>query len=150
MAVIEEHRVPTAALYATPVRLVDLSTARMELTLDPEPRSPRIARRSVAEFLRRKGATDDLVNTAALLVSEVVTNAVVHARTVVRVRCEVERLGARIEVADESTSEPIVWEHDVDALAGRGLVLVDALATAHGVRSTKAGKVVWFVVGDVS
>ena len=132
---------PTDVLHATHLRRPQPATAHLELTLDPGPRRPRIARRSVGELLRRKGAVDELVNTAALLVSEVVTNAGARASNVVRVRCEAGPRGARVEVLDDLAGE---WSDD-----RRGdLDLVDAMATEHGVRRSGSGTVVWFVVGD--
>lgn len=140
---------PREAPQATLVHSVDSPTGRLELTLDPDPGSPRVARRAVVTLLRRLDAGDELVHTAALLVSEVVTNAVVHAGTAVQLGCEAGRFGVRVEVADESPLPPIVGEQTDDASTGRGLVLVDALAREHGVRLAPAGKVVWFVLGDL-
>ncbi|HET9690175.1 MAG TPA: ATP-binding protein [Acidimicrobiales bacterium] len=122
--------------------------ALVDLALGPAPVSPGIARRAVAQALRSVGASDDLVDTTSLLVSEVVTNAVLHAGTAVRLRCAVDTFGARIEVADESSVVPSSGVKTEQAATGRGMSMVETLATESGVRCVDGGKVVWFVVGE--
>jgi PAS domain S-box-containing protein len=122
--------------------------AIVELTLDPAPVSVRTARRAVEDALRGEGAADELVDSAVLLVSEVVSNAVLHAGTVLRFRCEAGPLGVRVEVADESPVAPTERTPTEREATGRGLMLVRALASDFGVQMLSAGKVVWFAVGD--
>ena len=124
--------------------------ALVELALDPDPSSASAARRAVEAALREQGAAEDLVDTATLLVSEVVTNAVLHAGTPLLVRCAADPSSARIEVEDQSPVVPSALCHAEDATTGRGLCLVEALAAASGIELTGQSKVVWFVVGEAS
>jgi anti-sigma regulatory factor (Ser/Thr protein kinase) len=82
---------------------------------------------------------------ATLLVSELVTNAVRHARgiDVVTVNLHAGRTWLRIEVQDTDRHWPqprIPGRHEE---SGFGFILVDALASTWGVRETEAGKAVW-------
>lgn len=106
------------------------------------PDSPRLARAAAADRCRA-WCLPELRDDAVLIVSELVTNAVVHAGTEVRVR--LERLpddAVRLEVADDST-RPLRPRRVTMARTGRGLALVDVLATRYGVEGRPNGKVVW-------
>ncbi len=89
----------------------------------------------------------ELTETAELLASEVVTNAVLHAGTDIEVRARALPPGVRIEVRDGSHTLPGLRNYDDSATTGRGLGLLDALASSWGVEATRNGKVVWFDVG---
>ena len=119
------------------------------LTLDPESSSASLARRWVVERLRDfpAEARDDV----ALLVTEVVTNAIIHAKTPIDVGVSIVASAARVEVVDRSLVLPAAKGYTVNASTGRGLTLLDALATAWGAEilpGGAAGKVVWFEVTD--
>jgi anti-sigma regulatory factor (Ser/Thr protein kinase) len=117
--------------------------------LPPVTTSVGAARRLVAETLTAAGFDSDVVDTALLLTSEVVTNAVLHAHTEVHVRVRADS-GVRVEVIDGSAVVPGQRRHDPESITGRGLDLVQALATAYGVTPSPdgTGKTVWFVLGD--
>jgi len=83
------------------------------------------------------------LDTALLVVSELVTNAVVNARSQVTLRLRLRRDRLLVEVEDEDSRLPVLQEHDRDALGGRGLLLVDALSVRWGSRPRPTGKVVW-------
>ncbi|HTW21528.1 MAG TPA: ATP-binding protein [Mycobacteriales bacterium] len=118
-----------------------------EVRLPPHPASVGRARRFVLDELRTMGIADP--NAAAeLVVSELVTNAVMHAGTPITVRVERWGAGARVEVADGSHSMPGLRAVSVASSSGRGLTLVEHFATAWGADRTDDGKVVWFLVGD--
>ncbi|WP_183061881.1 ATP-binding protein [Motilibacter peucedani] len=120
-----------------------------EVGLAPEPASVRRARHAVEDTLRRAGQAEDVVDTAALLVSELVTNAVVHARSSVGITVTVNRRGVVVEVADHSPHLPVQRSFTTDATTGRGLELLQALSVQHGARRTDSGgKVVWFALGQ--
>ena len=119
-------------------------------TLEPEPASVARARRLVAAALAAADHGEDVVDVATLLVSEVVTNSVLHAGTEIGLRCERRGGGVRIEVSDGSSMVPGVRHYDPDATTGRGLGLVSTLATSWGVRLHDHGKTLWFEVGDVA
>ena len=116
------------------------------VTLAPEPSSSRAARRFVADFCAREGIVGDPVDTLLLLTAEVVTNAVVYGRSDVVLSITPSPRRVRVSVGDENTRLPQRRESDPDALNGRGLVLVEALAERHGVDVSSLGKTVWFDV----
>ncbi|WP_380172707.1 ATP-binding protein [Kineococcus sp. DHX-1] len=117
-----------------------------ETTLAPVPLSSRAARHFVADWCIGEGVIGDVVDTLLLLTAEVVTNAVLHGRSDVHLR--VGRVGSRVRIAvgDENTRLPMRRESDPEALNGRGIALVEALADAHGVEVDPLGKTVWFDV----
>jgi anti-anti-sigma factor len=102
--------------------------------------SPRRARGAVADLVGGRPGCDDLL----LCVSEVVTNAVLHAHSAsqLRVRPEGERL--MVEVLDHDPTVPTRRHHDLSAPTGRGLHLLDALTIAWGTSPVEGGKIVWF------
>ena len=90
-----------------------------------------------------KGCPEAIVADAVLLTSELVSNAVLHART----PFEVEVTGAetvRVVVRDGSPDPPEVANPGPDETGGRGLLLVHSLATRWGYEVTPTGKSVWF------
>jgi anti-sigma regulatory factor (Ser/Thr protein kinase) len=113
------------------------------VTLRPEPASVRDARRFVCDRLSAIGFAD-AVFVGELLVSELVTNAVLHARTDIRV--EVDQRGdvVRIGVSDRSLRGVRPRAHSIESGTGRGLLLVDRMAQRWGVDLHDDGKVVWF------
>ena len=113
------------------------------LSLAPEARSVSEARRWVGQQLAGPAA-----EVAALLVSELVTNAVLHTGTPVEVGVDLVSGGIRIEVADSSPVLPSAKNYSPDAGTGRGLLLVDALASSWGVVPSTTGKVVWFTLTE--
>jgi PAS domain S-box-containing protein len=106
------------------------------------------------------GVAEDTVDTALLLTSELVTNAVLHARSDVQVRVVVDstRNDVRVEVHDESAMLPASRAHALDSMTGRGLHIVGQLADDYGVdvdgstgtrSSNGGGKTVWFSLAAV-
>lgn len=87
------------------------------------------------------------VDTAVLLVSELVTNAVLHARSPFRVLVEPGEEAIRVEVYDGSPVPPRVHTFAPTSATGRGLRLLDRLAQTWGVTQLSDGKSVWFEVG---
>lgn len=90
----------------------------------------------------------DRVEVVQLLVSELVTNAVLHTDGSVEVTVARSSSGITVEVADRNPSKPVVKTYSRDAATGRGLHLVEALADAWGVRGDENRKAVWFRVVD--
>ncbi|MGZ6744883.1 MAG: ATP-binding protein, partial [Nocardioides sp.] len=84
----------------------------MRRVLDPHPASVREARRCVRDELLR-AEREDLVDTAELVVSELVTNAVVHVGAGIELAAWVDELGLRVEVADGSPHAPQARHHAV-------------------------------------
>ena len=116
---------------------------RDRLELPPQVESPRAAR----AWIRTKVADTDAATTAALLVSELVSNSVLHARTDLAVTVEVSEGAVVVEVEDCNPA-PVPVRLPGDAMpsgaTGRGLHLVAELAASWGVRRVDGGKVVWF------
>jgi anti-sigma regulatory factor (Ser/Thr protein kinase) len=85
-----------------------------------------------------------LQDSAALVVSELVANALQHAAAdPPGLRLEAGDDWLRIEVHDADPRWPRIRAADDLAEAGRGLVLVEAIASKWGVRETTTGKAVW-------
>lgn len=123
------------------------STGRTCVVLPCDPTSASAARRFATEALQ-EWADEDVCDVVELLLSEVVTNALLHAGSDVEICVIREPDGVRVEVADQSAALPAQRHWAGDASTGRGLALVDALAAGWGVdHSADGGKVVWFTVG---
>jgi anti-sigma regulatory factor (Ser/Thr protein kinase) len=110
-------------------------------------RAPGEARRFVSTALAGRLGRED-VESAALVVSELVTNAVVHAGTGVEVGLELDGRVLRLRVADGDTRPPVPRRAVTDELStGRGLRLLEVLSTRWGVEATRPpeppGKAVW-------
>jgi anti-sigma regulatory factor (Ser/Thr protein kinase) len=118
----------------------------VEVRLPPHPASAGRARRFVHDELAALGVADPGAG-AELVVSELVTNAVIHAGTDITLRVLPDAAGARVEVVDGSTAMPGLRIADSTSHSGRGLVLVEHFANAWGVERLPAGKIVWFVIG---
>lgn len=120
-----------------------------ELTLEASPRSASDARRWVSEMCRQLDR-HDLVECAELGVSELVANAILHARAPYTVRVRGTVSHPRIEVLDGSTDPPVpptpAGSDDLELLLtfGRGLSMVAQCALAWGASIEPTGKVVWF------
>lgn len=104
--------------------------------------SPRQARVIVRDLLG--DSADELVDTVQLLVTELVTNAVLHASSAPRLEMHLGRKAIRMAVYDADPRMPERREPDVERPGGRGLHLLDMLATRWGAEPHGDGKVVWF------
>lgn len=123
------------------------SVGRTCVVLPCDPTSASAARRFATDTLQ-ECVSEDVRDVVELLLSEVVTNALLHAGSEVEVCVIGGSDGVRVEVVDKSRALPAQRHWAGDASTGRGLALVDALATGWGVdHSTEGGKVVWFTVG---
>lgn len=114
-----------------------------ELTLGREPDAVPRARRLVRSALREE--MPDVAGDAELVISELVTNAALHGGAPITVRVLVNRV-ARLEVHDTGRSAPILLRQGTDAMTGRGLSMVAAIASAWGVEPAEDGKTVWAVL----
>lgn len=117
----------------------------------PVPASARAARDAVRGALADSSADQSAVDTAVLLTSEIVTNAIQHARSDAVLDVHVEADVVRVEVTDDNPSLPQAGVSGPGlAERGRGLGLVDACASRWGVDplgvGMRAGKTVWFEV----
>lgn len=95
--------------------------------------------RELADELGRPELADD----AALVATELVTNAVLHGGGCTGVQLRAVEGGIRVEVRDKTSSHPMVAHESVDSLTGRGVRLISAVAARWGVDDQPTGKAVW-------
>ena len=116
-------------------------------TLPPAGSSPSTARR-IVESVVNAHRLDNVLDEALLLVTELVTNAVVHAGTDIDVRVDAGDKRLRVEVIDRTPGLLHIDSHlpSDQREGGRGLLLLDALAAEWGTRHFSWGKSVWFVL----
>ncbi|MGH2881456.1 MAG: MEDS domain-containing protein [Solirubrobacteraceae bacterium] len=120
--------------------VVEDATARFRAGPD----APFAARRFVAGVLAGRRQTDPAAaQDVQLVVSELATNAVIHAGTPFSVSVCFDGSTIRISVHDWSSTAPVVRDAAPSALSGRGLRLVDAVTRDWGVESASDGKTVW-------
>lgn len=101
-------------------------------------------RRALRELLRHRLRAEP-AGVAELLLSELVTNALIHTRHGAVVTASVGAAGLRVEVRDFGPLPSLSYVPDADdGTHGRGLVLVRSLADAWGIDARALGKVVWF------
>ena len=115
---------------------------RAELTLTPVPGSVPKARRFVASLDFAGGSDPERL---ALLTAEIVTNAILHARTPLKLEAiEVAGRGVRVSVTDGNANPPVKKDYGPSSPTGRGLHIVEAMADRWGFESLASGKTVWF------
>jgi PAS domain S-box-containing protein len=119
----------------------------VERRLPPEASSVGEARRLVRELLEASDR-EDLVETGSLLVSELVTNALLHAGTTIDVTAWVDESGLRVEVADGSGHLPARRRYTATAGTGRGMLMLEQMVDDWGVTRHDRGKTVWFHLTD--
>ncbi|MFF7264774.1 hypothetical protein CTU88_22740 [Streptomyces sp. JV178] len=128
------------------IGVIDNGDDCAEWTFPAEPGAVRTARAVVRDRLRAWGL-DSVGDIAALLVSELVTNALRHATGPIGVRL-VRSDGSPgtllVEVSDPLPDPPRERTADLDDEGGRGLRLVACSARAWGTRPGESGKTVWF------
>ena len=102
-----------------------------------------MARRRVQEVVDPTGPPPGMVDLAALLVSELVGNAVLHATPPATLTCTCRDSSLRLEVADSSPHAPHLGAAGLSDTGGRGMRLVETLSSRWGVEVTDRGKLVW-------
>ncbi len=122
-------------------------TPPAELTLPVDDRAPGMARKFLREMSCRTHHAR-VMDEAELLVSELVTNAVVHGAPPVTVSVECDGTeGLRVAVTDGSSRSPVPRVADPDDESGRGIYLVDVISERWGVAPGGGeGKAVWFTL----
>ncbi|MFI1709259.1 ATP-binding protein [Streptomyces griseoruber] len=131
-----------------------MQVLQVQLEIRPDPAEVGRARRWARSRLAGCGIGDDepLAETLVLLVSELVTNAVVHTGCPAVVRLSLPGTGpgaaggaaaVRLEVVDTSDRAPVPRCVGDDATGGRGLALVDCLADRWGWNVEGGGKRIW-------
>ncbi|AKA04466.1 MULTISPECIES: ATP-binding protein [Streptomyces] len=127
-----------------------MQVLQVQLEVRPDPAEVGRARRWARSRLAGSGigADEPLAETLILLISELVTNAVVHTGSAARLRMCFSGSGAvvatvRVEVVDASARPPRPRHAEGDDTNGRGLELVDGLADRWGWQQEGAGKRIW-------
>jgi anti-sigma regulatory factor (Ser/Thr protein kinase) len=106
------------------------------------PEAVRLARRFTEGLL--EDWPEPARNVAVLLVSELATNAVLHARTPFGLTITADGPRVRVAVADGSLGAPVLKDFGPEAITGRGIRLVDSLSQRWGTERREDGKTVWF------
>jgi anti-sigma regulatory factor (Ser/Thr protein kinase) len=113
----------------------------MIICLDRDPVMIRMARQALRRWLDERRCTN--AEDAMLVLSELVTNAIVHARAGCTVGVQYHDDLLRLDVRDPSPAPPTIGAAGPDDIGGRGLRLVAAIAQAWGWEPTAGGKRVW-------
>jgi DNA-binding NarL/FixJ family response regulator len=137
---VPPERLVTEILVAAAVATV--TADRVTAQLPAESIAARTARGIVRTALST--ADQELLDSVELLVSELVTNAVLHATSAPRLDVHVGRARVRIEVFDDDATPPHTRLPNSSGIGGWGLQLVDQLASRWGSDPQPGGKVVWF------
>jgi anti-sigma regulatory factor (Ser/Thr protein kinase) len=129
-------------------RARDEEPATMRVTLERDPIAPALARAAVTDFSRERELSTGSLETLALLVSELVSNAVVHsdappASDIQLCARLVGRDAIRIEVTDQGSGFTAVPRDPTRKEGGYGLFLVDSQAVSWGI-DRRCGNCVWF------
>jgi hypothetical protein len=120
------------------------SAERVErIELAPRPASVATARRLATAFAQRHHLGDELADSLCLVVSELVTNAVLHARTAVVLSLQLRPGVVRVGVRDGSLASLAIRNYSAEAITGRGLGVVEALSSGWGAVADGDGKLVW-------
>lgn len=123
-----------------------MSSQRVAVTFPADLESASAARHFLEDRLREWGA-EELVESARLLVSELMVNAVLHTGTAAQLTVDLQPGCLRVEVGDRGTGEVAQQTYEPASPTGRGLMIVDALASRWGVEHLPpGGKVVWFEI----
>lgn len=141
----------TPVLEISPTRMAAIQAAsrrpvppRCQMACEVDADAPARARRLAAATFRRWTLPEDLIAGALLVVSELVTNAVTHARTRSELTLQLTGRHLHIAVRDGSHRPPLRQRNrDFDQGGGRGLGIVGQFAAAWGVLTDPDGKVVW-------
>lgn len=119
---------------------------RAGMALPSDTTAPGLARRFLDETLSGWSVADDVVMTAQLCVSELVTNAVIHTGTPPEMTVELDDECLTVLVLDHGGDGDVAVTEEADPVrvSGRGLTLVDATSSAWGAQQTPDGTTVWF------
>ena len=117
------------------------------MLLPCQPVSVAVARHRITSEMRSAGTTDGAVDNAAIVVTELLTNAIRHASPLsgrwLQVTWDLENESVEIAVSDGgSTTLPRVSRPALSALGGRGLEIVETLSQRWGVRCAGPGTTV--------
>lgn len=124
---------------------MDTRTVRIDLEHDSS--APRTARLFLVKVLRGWGVSSEAIERSQLLVSELVSNAVLHGAGPVQLRASKAGAGLgalRIEVSNGGRGRPRMRRVTNEDLCGRGLLIVDGLSDGWGTKNIDGRTLVWF------
>lgn len=122
----------------------------MQVVLPPSSDSARAARRAVTDLLQEWGRSD-LIDDATLVATELVANAVMHARTEMSLTVVSAGDGVRVTVTDRCDIQARWTPASTTATAGRGLLLVERLSSRWACEPLPGGgKSVWAEIDAAS
>lgn len=131
--------------------LLSQGEVAMQAETDIPPDVARVAlvRRWARERLTDAGLDESTLDALVLLVSESVTNAVVHARPPLVLCLDVDAERTRVEVRDGTSAEPVLRQTVPTQQGGRGMMFIDHLSSrwgtvTHDAEVGKPAKTVWF------
>jgi anti-sigma regulatory factor (Ser/Thr protein kinase) len=128
-----------------PVTPVKKATAvsSLRISLPRDISSPAVARRQVKQFAAEHDVEDPTL--LLLVVSELVTNAVLHGAEPIEMCAWVERGTVRVEVSDSDpdVSTVVTPPRASEQIGGRGLEIVETVARSWGAIPNDTGKIVW-------
>ena len=122
---------------------------RASTRLPEDPTAAHAARSFVAETLEIWGVGTYVLGKAVLITSELVTNAIVHARSPVALVITSHNGTLRIDINDDSEQQPALGVSHDELGGRRGLQIVEALADRWGTNPGGHGKTVWFELASV-
>jgi serine/threonine-protein kinase RsbW len=127
-----------------------MPSASTTLRLQPTRQAPSLARQALRDC--HANWPDETLHATLTVLSELVTNAVVHGDGVITVAIECRSDAVAVAVGDDGEGGPRIRNCSADADSGRGMVVVDSLASEWGVRpsSDGAGKAVWARIGALA
>lgn len=117
---------------------------RAQVLLPADLESTTAARRFAETTLASWGMDARRSETAGLLVTELVANAMIHAATPAELVLDLSDDRLRVEVGDTAGGRPLLRAPGPDDPTGRGLMIVEAMADRWGVEDAPPGKIVWF------
>ena len=123
----------------------------MRTPLSADPRQVAEARHRMSDHLQSMGIEGDIADSAVLLVSELVTNAILHGEPPVELRVGVPGARVHVEVHDSDRESSLHLPRSgeqmrAERLGGRGLGLVAELSSRWGLSTDESGKSVWFEI----
>jgi anti-sigma regulatory factor (Ser/Thr protein kinase) len=144
---VRRVRATTEELHEDEPAPSDEGTVTARIVLADDPRAARAGRRFLREFLARAEVPEEIAETAELCLSELVTNAIIHAGGRSELRATVDS-AVTVSVRDSGGRMDAVPAADADPLRvdGRGLQLVAALADRWGSERDVIGTSVWFAL----
>lgn len=122
------------------------STRTASVTLPADTTAPGLARRFIRDTLDAWSLGGDLAERSVLCVSELVTNAVIHAGTAAAIIATLDAERLTVIVRDHGIEGSVeeIDEQDPERVSGRGLTLVGALASTWGSEQDGDGTTAWF------